>query len=478
MKDTSTALIQSILGNKGAAQFEEKLKMFSASDADQMFRRKAYAKTIENTIDINNMVMGNRNRKSFAGGASLSSANLAGVSIYAGVMRSFVQSIAPIFAVQRNIDAPAQKIMYVDFYDILGDGTPIVPNIGPDRAWADQKNRMTETIAPATTNKFTVTAGSPITPKTFKAEVYKDANLVGTIIDDGAGHFIATPGMIKNTSSIVYQSGSSATITIDWETSLDANKIVYAAVYDVSAKDEVNKAYGMTKYYDLETSPILVPVERNVIADHAMQKQGIIDSDELYANFIENEYTKVVNQRVFDTLIGGYTGDTYQLDLSKFSIASGYYETIVRSFRSLLSQAENQLAAQTYKGAKCTGYLASPEACNMFDLMVAGDGWVKNVNSTYYKDIFGWYNDVPVVRCIDLGAGELMLTHRTEDGYVAPLFHGMFLAPTELPVVGYYQNMTKYASGMYSMEGFGYSSSALCVKLKIKAPADLTLTKL
>lgn len=472
----SENLIKKILGEKGATQFENHLKMFSRSDIDAQFRRRAFASTIANTMDINEMVLGKGSRKTFAG-ASLSAANLAGVSIYAGVMRSFVQSIAPIFAVQRNIDAPSQKIMYVDFYDILGGTDPIVPNIGPDKAWADTKQRVSQAITSVTT-PMVITAGSPIIPKSFKAEVYKDNVLKGTIVDTGTGKFLATPGVLKDTSAITYQSGSSSTVTINFEPTLDANKIVYACIYDVTSKDEVNKAYGVTKYYDMDASPILVPVERNVISDHAMQKQGIINSDELYANFIENEYTKVVNQRVFDALVQGYTGDTYELDLSTFSIQNGYYETIVRSFRSLLTQAENQLAAQTYKGAKCTGYLASPEAVNMFDLMVPGDGWVKNVGSTYYKDVVGWYNDVPVVRCVDLPAGELMLTHRTDDGYVAPLFHGMFLAPTELPVVGSYANMTKYATGMYSMEGFGFSSSALCVKVKIKSPQDLTLKKL
>jgi hypothetical protein len=474
--NTRQNLIQSILGEKGAEKFEERLKMFSVSDTDAQFRRKAFAQTIENTLEINDMVLGKSKRSTFAG-ASLSSANLAGTSIYAGVMRSFVQSIAPIFAVQRNIDAPEQKIMYVDFYDILNNNL-IVPNIGPDQAWADQKARVTETIDPGNTPTTTITAGSPIVPKTFKAEIYNGNTLVGTIIDDGAGKFFATPGLILATSSIVYQTGSAATVTLNWATGLTATKMIYAAVYDQSAKAELNKAYGMTKYYDVQTSPILVPVERNVISDHAMAKQGIIDSDELYANFVENEYTKVVNQRVFDALVGGYTGDTYQLDLSAFTLASGFYDTIVRSFKSLLAQAENQLAAQTYKGAKCTGYLADPVACNIFDYMVAGDGWVKNINSTYYKDIFGWYNDVPVVRCTDLGEGEIMLTHRTADGYVAPLYHAMFLAPTELPVVANYQNMTKYATGMYSMEGINMSSSKLCVKLKVVAPSDLTLTKL
>lgn len=471
---TKSTLIKRILGNEGAHEFDKRLKMFSVSDADAQMRRKAFADTIENTIDINEAYTG---RKTFAaGGASVSSANLAGVSIYAGIMRSFVQSVAPIFAVQRNIDAPSQKVMYVDFYDIMNDNL-IVPNIGPDRAWADQKARTTEALDLASSKKLTINSGTPVVPKTFKAEVYNKGTLVGTIIDNGEGGFFATPGLIASTSSIVYNSTGAATAVIDFVEGVTADSITYAAVYDVSAKDEQNKAYGKVKYYDLDTTPLLVPVERNVIADHAMAKQGILNADELYANFTENEYTKAVNQRCFDALIGGYTGDTWVLDLSKFSIASGYYETIVRSFKSLLAQAENQLAAQTYKGAKCTGYLASPEAVNVFDMLNAGDGWVKNANSTYYKDIVGWYNDVPVVRCIDLGAGELMLTHRTDDGYVAPLYHGMFLAPTELPIVAQYQNMTKYASGMYSMEGFGFSSSNLCVKLKIKAPADLTLAK-
>lgn len=481
--------IKKVLGEKGAAEFDNKLKMFSVSDIDTQFRRKAFSRTIENTLDINAMVMGgNRGRRSFAG-ASLSASNLAGVSIYAGVMRSFVQSIAPVFAVQRNIDAPQQKIMYVDFYDILGDSSHIVPNIGPDKAWADAKNRIMVPLTSLSDDTITVTTSNPIIPKSFKAEIYNSTNqVIGTIYDNGAGRFMVSPGVLEadgattaTQSTITYKStGDTGSFKLIFPTGTTANHIIYSCIFDVTNRDEVNKAYGMTKYYDVETSPLLVPVERNVISDHAMAKQGIINADELYSNFVENEYTKAINLRVVDAICSNYTGDTYQLDLSSFSLSAGYYETIVRSFRSLLTQAENQLAAQTYKGAKCTGYLATPGAVNMFDLMVAGDGWVKNVNSTYYKDIVGWYNDVPVVRTTvadsGLQDGDVILTHRTEDGYVAPLFHGMFLAPTELPVVANYQNMTKYASGMYSMEGFGFSSSALCVKVHIIAPNDLKLT--
>lgn len=475
----SQEFIAKVLGKTGAEQFENKLKMFSATEADMNFRRKAYADTIATTMEINDMVLGTKKRDTFSG-ASVSASNLAGVSIYAGIMRSFVESIAPIFSVQRNIDAPAQKIMYVDFYDILNDQL-IVPNIGADQAWADKTRQATETLDFTSSYTVTITGGWPITPKTFKAVVYNNAgDILGTIYDDGNGKYIATPGLLDGSAaaanqSITYNSGL---IKVTFPTGSTAKTMKYACVWDVTDKSEVNKAYGRTKYYDIETSPLLVPVERNVISDHAMQKQGIINSDELYANFVENEYTKAVNQRAFDALLQGYQGDTYQIDLSSFTLAAGFYDTIVRSFKALLTQLENQLAKQTYKGAKCTGYLASPEAVNVFDLMNAGEGWVKNVNSTYYKDIVGWYNDVPVVRCIDLGEGELMLTHRTDDGYVAPLFHAMFLAPTELPVVANYQNMTKYASGMYSMEGFGYSSSALCVKAKVILPNDLKLVKL
>jgi hypothetical protein len=472
--DRNQEFIAKILGAEGAKQFDKKLKMFSRTDADENFRRKAYADTIATTMEINDMVMGKGKRSTYAG-ASVSASNLAGVSIYAGIMRSFVESIAPIFAVQRNIDAPAQKIMYVDFYDILNDNL-IVPNIGADQAWTDKARQTTETLDLSSSTTFTITGGWPITPHTFKAVVYDAAGAeAGAIYEDGNGKFIATPGILANTGSEVSYHDGTVKLVFAAKT---FTKITYACVWDNTEKDEVNKAYGKTKYYDVETSPLLVPVERNVVSDHAMQKQGIINSDELYANFVENEYTKAVNQRIFDAILQGYQGDTYQIDLSSFSLAAGFYETIVRSFKALLTQLENELARQTYKGAKCTGYLASPEAVNVFDLMNAGEGWVKNLGSTYYKDIVGWYNDVPVVRCIDLGEGEIMLTHRTDDGYLAPVFHAMFLAPTELPVVANYQNMTKYASGLYSMEGAGFSSSKLCIKAKVILPADLKLVKL
>jgi len=179
--DRNQEFIAKILGAEGAKQFDKKLKMFSRTDADENFRRKAYADTIATTMEINDMVMGQNGKRSTYAGASVSASNLAGVSIYAGIMRSFVESIAPIFCVQRNIDAPAQKIMYVDFYDILNDNL-IVPNIGADQAWTDKARQTTEALDLSSSTTFTITGGWPITPHTFKAVVYDAAGAeVGSI---------------------------------------------------------------------------------------------------------------------------------------------------------------------------------------------------------------------------------------------------------------------------------------------------------
>lgn len=466
-------IIGQLLGEKGNQVFEQKLKMFSVSDADAQLRRDAYSAVMEQTLAFEEKILGKDRRRAFA--ASVTSANLSGVSIYAGVMKSYVNSIAPIFCVERQMDTVQQQLMYIDFYEVLS-GQAISPNIGADSAWQRQMDRKVETVTPGTPQSLVY--GDPIVPKSFYAEVRKGDVVKGTIQDNGQGKFLATPGLITDASTIVYNNNGAATINFTWAVGLDADKLVYAVNHDVSAKDEVKKAYGKHGYYSMVADPLLIPVERNIIADHAISKQGVLNSDELYANFVENEYTKEINRKVFDSLIFNYTGNTYHLDLSSFTLAAGRWDTITRTFLNALAQGENLIAEQTYKGAKVTGILAAPDTIQVFDLLNTDLGWIKNVDSTYFQDIAGWLNGTPVVRCASLPAGEIMLTHRTADGQIAPAFHGIFLAPTEMPVVANFKNMTNYATGMYSMEGVGYTSSKLCVKLKITLPGDLTLVKL
>jgi hypothetical protein len=468
-------LIDKLLG-KNATQFDQRLAMLSVSDIDRENRRRVYSSVLENTLDLDTKIMGGR--RTFSG-ASVSAANLSGTAIYSGIMWAYVNNIAPIFCVERATDAPKQQLMYVDMYDILKNEL-IVPNIGPDQAWASESNRTSATIVVGT--PLTVMGGFPITPKSFYAEVYNAGTLVGTIQDNGRGVFIATPGVLDatnpSTSTITYNTGNASTFTLTWDSSLVADKIVYALNWDSTAQDETNAGVGKVDYFNMTTEPLLIPVQRNLVADHAMAKQGIINADDLYSNFVQNEYTKAINRTVFDALLQGYQGNTYQIDLSNFTLAAGNWETIVRAFLSALAQGENLIAEQTYKGAKVTGILAHPNTIQVFDLISVESGWIKNTDSTYFNDVAGWLNGVPVVRCDDprMNSGDIMLTHRTQDGMLAPCFHGIFLGPTELPVIGSFKNITNYATGLYSMEGVGFTSSKLCVKLNVVLPTDLQLT--
>lgn len=455
------------------ADFQRALKMFSVSDQDAMNREAAICRVIENTMEINEMY---NKRRGFA--ASVSAANLAGSSVYAAIMRSFVNSIAPIFAVQRSMDTPIQELMYVDFYDVLNKEL-IVPNIGADKEWISKdSNASTEVLDPK--SDWTLSGADPIIPRSFVAELYKGDQLKGRIVDDGAGNLLASPGILGDNSMIQYNNGGTATVLLNWAAGLDADKLSYKVLFDQTSKDVVNRAFGKTDYYRLATEPLLVPVERNILADHAMAKQGIVNNDELYANFVENEYTKAINNKVFKSLVNNYVGDTWQIDLSNFSLAAGKVDTLKVAFKNAINQGENRIAENTYKEAKITGILAGHEACDMFNLLDSTQGWVKNMNRSYYKDIVGWLDEVPVVlaNTPGLASDEAILTHRTADGQIAPLFHGMFLAPTELPIVANYAQLTDYSTGLYSMEGFGYTSSKLCLKMKFKAPQDIKIARM
>lgn len=470
--------------------FQRKLKMFSLSDTDALLRETAIVRAIQNTQEITNSIL--QKRKAFSG-ASVSSANLDGSTIFAAIMRSYVNSFAPIFCVSRDMDTPKQQLMYTDFHDIFS-GKEVVPNIGRDQDWVNRVYKDNANTAPIDTmvkkqpvtvgTGVSITTGTAILPRSFQMEVLDSTEkVIGTVFDDGNGKFLATPGILANTSAIEYSNGSSGTITINWDPATTGAFYSYSFAVDQTNDDKVNRAFGKNGYYNLSTEPILVPVERDVIADHAMAKQGIINTDDLYSNFIENEYTKAINNRIVRTLLHYWTGDTYLTDLSAFSVAAGHAESLSRTLKHVFTQGENLIAEQTYKEAKVTGILASHRAVDLLNFLTPEQGWVRNTNRGYYKDIVGWLDEAPVVLTDQFAKEEqnnevtFLMTSRTQDGQIAPLFHGIFLAPTDLPVVANYAQLTQYTSGLYSMEGFGFTSSKLGAKLRVKVPENLWIKK-
>lgn len=456
------------------------LKLFSVSDADFKMRASAYANTMARTAQMEDMALngGARRRMLNFSAPGMAAGNLRGSTIYPATIMSYVSSIAPIFSVERDMDTPNADLQFMDFYNIV-DNSLVLPNLGVDASFGNNvKDADLSSLLSSTTVEYQASAA--LIPHSVKL-TYVSGNNTYQIVDNGAGVLMAAPGLLT-AGTVNYTTGAVA-LTLAAAAGEGAT-LKFKAALDTPSESSVDKIGGQNKYFHVSTEPVVIPVQRNIITDAAMNKQGVIDPNELYANVIQSTYTKLVNEKVVAAIVNAYDGDSYTADLSSFNLAAGRYDTFIRTFQSLLVDGESTMGSQTYKSAKVTGILAGAKISNVFQYMNEGEGWIPNNQLGYFKDLIGWYNGVPVVRwtnnandAVRVGDYDIYLTHKTEDGQLAPTVRGMFLSPTDLPEIANFNNPTQITNGMFSLEGVRPTTSKLVVKMTITLPESQILRK-
>lgn len=461
---------QALLSNPTAV---ESLKLFSTSDMDLALRTNAYMNAMAETARLEDIAIRGGAKRRVAlfaseGAPGMGAANLRGTTIYPATILSYVSSIAPIFCVERSMDTPRADLQFMDFYSLV-DGDVVTPNLGKDRVFG--KNAFSKDLTPSidgTTTAFSVATGVALIPNSVRIIYTDGTNKVEVIVDNGNMTLLGAPGLLKS-GTVNYKQGN---IDFEFNTApATGAKLVVNAAQDTPAEKEVDKLAGESKYFSVQTAPVVIPIIRNIISDAALNKQGVIDPNTLYTNLIQTEYTKLINSMVVETLIGAFDGNTYTADLSSFDLAAGKYETFIRTFQSLIVDGTSILGQQTYKGSRVTGILASRDIANVFGYMTAEEGWTPNDQLAYFKDLVGWYKGIPVVRWEDsIEDGTMYLTHKTDDGQLAPCIRGMFITPTDLPEIGNFGNPSQITNGMFSLEGVRPTTSKLVVKIKVTLP--------
>lgn len=473
-----------ILKSKVAVQ---SLKLFAQSEPDLKMKLKAYSAAMGNTAFLEDLALSRgakRNVMNFsatAGAPGLGAGNLRGTTIYPATILSYVTSIASIFAVEREMDTPQADLQVMDFYNLL-TGDSVLPNLGKDAPFgASALDKDLSGSVNGTNKEFSLESAVAIVPKSVEVIVVTPMNTIISMVDNGNGKLLAEPGFLTE-ASINYKTGS---ISFKTATAPATNtKIKIHAILDTPAEDSVEVMGGENKYFHVVTEPIVIPIQRNIVTDAAMSKQGVIDPNMIYTNVIQSQYTKRINEMVVAAIVAGYEGDTYTADLSDFDLAAGRYDTLIRTFQSIITNAETILGQQTYKGSKCTGILAGAQVSNLFSYMTPAEGFTPNLKLGYFKDLIGWYKGIPVVRwdatsnvLASVADDEMYLTHKTEDGQLAPVVRGTFITPTDIPEIYNFKNPTQLRNGVFSLEGVRSTSSKMVVKVKVVLPESQYLQK-
>lgn len=466
---------------KASPEAQTSLKLFSVSEIDFNNRLNAMADSMAMTAMLEDRALarGCKRRLFAATAPGMGAANLRGTTIYPATILSNVSSIVPIFAVERSGDMPSFDLQFKDFYN-LATSDLVLPNLGPDMPFGKSTVEKDLSALGQAAASVEFSAGMSIVPNSVKVVITLTDGSTLEVIDHGDGKLYAAPGVLK-AGTINYVTGVVSYERPDKEVA--TTKVKLYATYDTPAEDEVEMVGGENKYFHIDTEPIIIPIKRNIINDAVDYKQGVTNPDEIYNNVIQTLYTKKLNEMTVAAIVNCYQGNTYTADLSDFDLAAGRYDTFIRTFQSLLVDGESKLAAQTFKGAKVTGILAGAQISNVFAYMTEQEGWIPNTQLGYFKDLIGWYKQVPVVRwnasdsnAAKVADDEIYLTVRTPDGQLAPAGRGTFLSPTDLPEIGNFKNPTQVVDGMFSMESVRPLTSKLVTKLKITLPASQVLS--
>jgi hypothetical protein len=303
---------------------------------------------------------------------------------------------------------------------------------------------------------------------------------VKRLIDDTRGNLLGEAGLItagtvtysnNNSSTVSFTLGAGVTLKAD----MDKPITVFGAV-DYTAKDKSDAIYGKVKYYDAVAQQMEVVVRRDIIQEAAINKMGIIDPNKQFANAMLDQYHMRRNTKMAKAIKWGYRGNELDIDLTQFDLTAGSYPTYINAFINMLEGLDHEIANRLGSVMNASAYLVGRDGKYAFSTLAASKDWVPNTKATYVVGLVGWWKARPVVYSDVLDATECYASCKTADGNLAPLISGQFLPLSNLPTIGDYNNVSKFSTGIYSMESLDMLTSELLQKFTIKLPASMKVT--
>jgi hypothetical protein len=182
------------------------------------------------------------------------------------------------------------------------------------------------------------------------------------------------------------------------------------------------------------------------------------------------------NTKLALAILNGYVGNSYEIDLSKFSLATSEYPAYINCFINMLEGIDQAIANRLGSVMNATAYLVGKDVKYAFTTLSASKDWVPNTKATYVVGLVGWWKSRPVVYSDKLAADEAFAACKTADGNLAPIISGQFLPLSNLPTIGDYDNISKFSTGIYSMESLDMLTSELLQRFTVKLPDALKIT--
>lgn len=445
------------------ADLMKKIMVSSRSASDAQSRLQAYTMAQSNLMGLANL-----KSKKFS---STGLGDLAGLSpdqFIDVTVTTMIKSLAGFLSVERGMDAPSAKLPFVNILNISDDSI-VSPNIGPDTHLQSSKIVYKE-VAPVGTG-ISFSAATPLVSGTLAIYIKKGGNNF-KVIDDSQGALLAPATLGMTVGTIDYSLGSIA-ITLGSAFAPGDNYTI--EVIKDAPKTPVNKVKGSLGFFDMITAPEVIIAENNLITNLVAQKSMGVDMAKVLKRRITEEYVKLVNDSVTNPIVNQYTGNSVDLDIASYSPQYDNFESYLRLFGHGLNQVDTQLTAKSFKSVNSSAYLVGSNVADVFKSMTTVGNFVRNEASTYIDDLVGYYNNIPVVKSVNVDANTGYAIHKTSDGSMAPVARGIFLPVNDLPEVGNFNNPTQSASGIYSYEGTRLLTSDLIQKFTVTMPTGFNM---
>jgi hypothetical protein len=459
-----------LLGGALSEKAQNSLMITSFSEEDMNQRIAAYDKATQNFEELFMAHANEMGGGQFQFAEGMGNANLRGTDFFDASVTALVTSIVPYFTIERGMDHISASLPYMDFYDIVKEDERRVvrPNLGLHTSMDEGQKTIPTTVDGS--KQYSFAFGTPVLPGQVIV-VYGPYQ----IVDDTRGNLIAVPGLLSK-GTVNYQTGAVELEFVNATETTVAATVKCTAAVDYTAKDKSDAIYGKVKYYNARAQQMEVIVKRDIIQEASINKMGILNPNKLFANAMLDQYHIRRNTKLALAILNGYVGNSYEIDLSKFSLATSEYPAYINCFINMLEAIDQAIANRLGSVMNATAYLVGKDVKYAFTTLSASKDWVPNTKATYVVGLVGWWKSRPVVYSDKLAADEAFAACKTADGNLAPIISGQFLPLSNLPTIGDYDNISKFSTGIYSMESLDMLTSELLQRFTIKLPDALKIT--
>jgi len=303
---------------------------------------------------------------------------------------------------------------------------------------------------------------------------------------------VSTPTAGSFSLTIANPAAATSSVTVTGSVRYATSYIDDNTYPGVGQLNDTRFKFDLTRHIEVHTKPSQLVVEWNLVDIAQSQKSLNVDLAAVLTERITDMYTKILNR--FITRV--YADQLYEgapetvIDVSSPLGASAPVTATWNQYLPILDRIASEMEGvfmklynKSYIGAQPTALLVSPRMLGYLRRMKVIDPalWTDE-KSSYINNLQGYFRGIPVLVHTDLAAvfdrrynaagpnptwmppitvsGNTyeyytcggFAVHVRDDASLAPAFHGIFLPPTEAPIVSNFNNITQQARGIFYMQ--------------------------